>query len=118
MWFRNHPTLAREKPRTRMGHPVHWRVKTILVSRWSVLIVPGGALKAREGRVRAMVIRTRSEIPSSEITPRETYMNRRAFMTGAAAMGVAAAVAGGGIAGMTRPSDVEAAEKLNLVGSP
>ena len=65
-----------------------------------------------------MVIRTRSEIPSSEITPRETYMNRRAFMTGAAAMGVAAAVAGGGIAGMTRPSDVEAAEKLNLVGSP
>ncbi|MGB9031755.1 MAG: twin-arginine translocation signal domain-containing protein, partial [Acidobacteriaceae bacterium] len=37
-----------------------------------------------------MLIRTKSEIPSSEITPKQTYMNRRAFMTGAAAAGVAA----------------------------
>jgi sulfoxide reductase catalytic subunit YedY len=68
-----------------------------------------------------MVIRARNEIPSSEITPRETYMNRRAFMTGAAATGVAAgvaAVAGEGIARMIGPSRVQAAEKLTLVKSP
>jgi sulfoxide reductase catalytic subunit YedY len=60
----------------------------------------------------------KSEIPSSEITPRETYMNRRAFITGAAATGVVGAVAGEGIARLMRPRDVAAAEKLTLVKSP
>jgi sulfoxide reductase catalytic subunit YedY len=44
-------------------------------------------------------------------------MNRRAFMTGAAAAGVAA-VAGERVARVIRPTDVEAAEKLTLVKSP
>ncbi|MGA7351493.1 MAG: protein-methionine-sulfoxide reductase catalytic subunit MsrP [Acidobacteriaceae bacterium] len=64
-----------------------------------------------------MLIRTKSEVPSSEITPKQTYMNRRAFMTGAAAAGVAA-VAGERVARVIRPTDVEAAEKLTLVKSP
>jgi sulfoxide reductase catalytic subunit YedY len=68
-----------------------------------------------------MLIRTKAEIPSSEITPRETYMNRRAFMARAATAGVAAgaaAVAGEGWSRVMRPRNVEAAEKLTLVGSP
>ncbi|MGB6904557.1 MAG: protein-methionine-sulfoxide reductase catalytic subunit MsrP [Acidobacteriaceae bacterium] len=64
-----------------------------------------------------MLIRTKSEVPSSEITPKQTYMNRRAFMAGAAAAGVAA-VAGERMARVIRPTDVEAAEKLTLVKSP
>jgi sulfoxide reductase catalytic subunit YedY len=64
-----------------------------------------------------MLIRTKSDIPSSEITPKQTYMNRRAFMTGAAAAGVAA-VAGERMARALRPAGVEAAEKLTLVKSP
>jgi sulfoxide reductase catalytic subunit YedY len=64
-----------------------------------------------------MLIRTKSEIPSSEITPKQTYMNRRAFMTGAAAAGVAA-VTGERMSRMIRPAVVEAAEKLTLVKSP
>jgi sulfoxide reductase catalytic subunit YedY len=64
-----------------------------------------------------MLIRTKSEIPSSEITPKQTYMNRRAFMAGAAAAGVAA-VAGERVSRVLRPAGVEAAEKLTLVKSP
>jgi methionine sulfoxide reductase catalytic subunit len=63
-----------------------------------------------------MLIRSKSEIPSSEITPKAAYMNRRAFMAAAAAAGVAA-VAGDGIAHMLRPSRVEADEKLTTVKS-
>src|ERR1700691_3168604 len=63
-----------------------------------------------------MLIRTRSEIPSSEITPKQTYMNRRAFMTAAAAAGVAAV--GERLSRVMRPAGVEAAEKLTLVKSP
>ncbi|MHB8390152.1 MAG: protein-methionine-sulfoxide reductase catalytic subunit MsrP [Acidobacteriaceae bacterium] len=37
-----------------------------------------------------MLIRKPSDIPSSEITSKSDYMNRRKFMTGAAALGVAA----------------------------
>jgi len=40
-----------------------------------------------------MLIRKAAEIPSSEITPKETYLNRRKFLAGAALAG-AAAVAG------------------------
>ncbi|MFZ0273771.1 MAG: protein-methionine-sulfoxide reductase catalytic subunit MsrP [Acidobacteriaceae bacterium] len=63
-----------------------------------------------------MLIWTKTEIPSSEITPKATYMNRRAFMAAAAAAGVAA-VAGEGMARMLRPSNVEADEKLTTVKS-
>jgi sulfoxide reductase catalytic subunit YedY len=64
-----------------------------------------------------MLIRTKSEIPSSQITPKQTYMNRRAFMAAAAAAGVAA-VAGERLSRVMRPASVEAAEKLTLVKSP
>jgi sulfoxide reductase catalytic subunit YedY len=64
-----------------------------------------------------MLIRTGSEIPSWEITPKQTYMNRRAFMTAAAAAGVAA-LAGERLSCVMRPAGVEAAEKLTLVKSP
>src|SRR6516162_9666801 len=43
---------------------------------------------------RAMVIKKPSDIASSEITPKSTYINRRKFITGAAAT-VGAALAGG-----------------------
>ncbi len=66
-----------------------------------------------------MLIRTKSgipEIPASEITPKETYMNRRKFMAAAAA-GVAA-VAGERMSRVLRPTGVEAAEeKLATVRS-
>ncbi len=37
-----------------------------------------------------MLIRKASDIPSSEITPKETYLNRRTFLAGAALTGAAA----------------------------
>ena len=37
-----------------------------------------------------MLIRKAADIPSSEITPKADYLNRRPFMTGMAAAGVAA----------------------------
>src|SRR6476619_489684 len=40
-----------------------------------------------------MLIKKPSDIPSSEITPKESYLTRRKFITGAAAAG--AALAGG-----------------------
>jgi methionine sulfoxide reductase catalytic subunit len=64
-----------------------------------------------------MLIRTRKEIPSSEITPKSAYMNRRTFMTGAAAAGVAA-VAGEGVRRLLKPAPVMAGEKLTTVKSP
>ena len=64
-----------------------------------------------------MLIRTKSDIPASEITPRETWMNRRKFMAAAAAAGVAAA-AGEGLSSLLRPAGAEAAEdKLATVKS-
>ena len=64
-----------------------------------------------------MLILKKSDIPSSEITPKQTYMNRRAFMAGAAAAGVAA-LAGEGARRIMSPAAVEAADKLNTVKSP
>ena len=60
-----------------------------------------------------MLLRTRSEIPSSEITPKGTYeafqCSRRSVMAGLGAMGAAAAMAG-------LPSTAQAEAKLtNLV---
>jgi len=63
-----------------------------------------------------MLIRNKSDIPSSEITPKQVYMSRRALMAGAAA-GVAAA-AGERFLRAVHPSRVDAAEKLNTVNSP
>jgi methionine sulfoxide reductase catalytic subunit len=70
-----------------------------------------------------MLIGKPPEIPSSLITPKEKYMNRRRFMRGAVAGGVAA---GAAIAGMNRlseliaPSSVRAFAdtKLQTVKSP
>jgi methionine sulfoxide reductase catalytic subunit len=42
-----------------------------------------------------MLIKTRAELPSSEITPEALYVNRRAFMRAALAAGAGAALAGG-----------------------
>ncbi len=64
-----------------------------------------------------MLILKKKGIPTSEITPKQTYMNRRAFMAAAAAAGVAA-VAGDRVARIVRPAGVEAAEKLATVPSP
>src|SRR5487761_1778671 len=65
-----------------------------------------------------MLIRKPSEIPSSEITSKSDYMNRRKFIAGAAAVG-AAAVGGERLMNMTSPrSSVDAAEvKLATVPS-
>ena len=62
-----------------------------------------------------MVIKKPGDIPSSEITPKETYINRRKFMLGAAAVG-AAVVAGRYFEDMASPTEaVHAENKLNVV---
>ena len=43
-----------------------------------------------------MLIKTRPELPSSEITPESVYVNRRTFMRAAIAAGAGAALAGPG----------------------
>jgi sulfoxide reductase catalytic subunit YedY len=57
-----------------------------------------------------MTVPKSSEIPLSEITPKEVYMNRRRFMAGAAALG-AAALAG------VHPAGAETTEMLATVPS-
>jgi sulfoxide reductase catalytic subunit YedY len=65
-----------------------------------------------------MVIRKSSGIAASEITPKSDYLNRRAFMAGAAAAG-AVAFAGKRIAGVLSPAaSVHADTKLTTVKSP
>src|SRR5271156_4583396 len=65
-----------------------------------------------------MLIRKSNDIPSSEITPKATYLNRRAFMTGAVVAGTAA-LAGQRIATLFAPAaSVHAETKLNTVPSP
>src|ERR1700704_2859067 len=68
-----------------------------------------------------MFIKKSSDIPSSEITPKTVYLNRRRFIAGAAVAG-AAVVAGGGVSGKgatpagagadTEHEDRRAAEKF------
>jgi methionine sulfoxide reductase catalytic subunit len=65
-----------------------------------------------------MLILKKNDIPSSEITPKQDYLNRRAFMAGAAAAGLAAVAGTRGLRGMLHPAGVEAAEKLNTIKSP
>ena len=50
-----------------------------------------------------MLIKKAADIRSSEITPKSLYLNRRAFLAGAAAMGAAAAT-GIGVSGIVSPS--------------
>jgi sulfoxide reductase catalytic subunit YedY len=64
-----------------------------------------------------MLIRKPNDIPSSEITSRSAYMNRRTFMAAAGAAGVAAA-AGETIARFVHPDAVKADTKLSTVPSP
>jgi sulfoxide reductase catalytic subunit YedY len=59
-----------------------------------------------------------SDIPSSEITPKEKWLNRRSLITGAAATG-ALALTGSRLADVLAPArSVHAAEKLQTVKSP
>jgi sulfoxide reductase catalytic subunit YedY len=64
-----------------------------------------------------MRIQRKNDIPSSEITPKEAWMNRRAFMAAAAATGFAA-VAGEGVRRFLGPATVHAEDKLSTVKSP
>ncbi len=62
-----------------------------------------------------MLIKKASDIPSSEITPQSAYMNRRSFISGAAAHGAGLAALGGE---MVKPSEVvRASAKLTTVKS-
>ena len=45
-----------------------------------------------------MLIKKAEDIPSSEITPKSLYLNRRKFLAGTALAGAAAVAAGRGIA--------------------
>ncbi|HEX4155273.1 MAG TPA: protein-methionine-sulfoxide reductase catalytic subunit MsrP [Acidobacteriaceae bacterium] len=62
-----------------------------------------------------MLLRTKGEIPSSEITPKETWrafqMSRRRVLAGMGAMGAAAVVG-------AFPETAEALDKLTTVGTP
>ena len=65
-----------------------------------------------------MLIGKPNDIPSSEITPKSAYLNRRTFMAAAAATGVAA-LAGDRIARIFDPkTNVQAGTKLDTVKSP
>src|SRR5580704_2361919 len=65
-----------------------------------------------------MLIRKSNDIPSSEVTPKSAYLNRRAFMAGAATVG-AAAIAGKHLARLISPdTSVHADTKLTIVKSP
>jgi len=64
-----------------------------------------------------MLIRKTAPIPSSEITPKADYLNRRSFMTGMAAAGVAA-LAAERVSHLASPGVAHAAVKLQTVKSP
>jgi methionine sulfoxide reductase catalytic subunit len=64
-----------------------------------------------------MLIKKSSDIPSSEITPKSVYLNRRSFMTGAAALGIVG-LGANRVAGILDPrKSVAAGEKLQTVPS-
>jgi sulfoxide reductase catalytic subunit YedY len=64
-----------------------------------------------------MLIRKPADIPSSEITAKADYLNRRQLMAGVAAVG-AVALAGERIARMAAPGSAYAATKLQTLKSP
>src|SRR5581483_7284183 len=69
-------------------------------------------------RGRLMLIGKPSGIPSSAITPRDRYLNRRRFLKGAATFG-AAALTAGRVADVFAPgTTAHAATKLETVKSP
>ena len=51
-----------------------------------------------------MLIKKAADIPSSEITPKSLYLNRRKFLAGTALAGAAAVAAGVGLREMASPS--------------
>ncbi|HEY8669801.1 MAG TPA: twin-arginine translocation signal domain-containing protein, partial [Terriglobales bacterium] len=59
-----------------------------------------------------MLIKKMSDVPSSEITPQDVYMNRRKFLAGLALTGAAAAT-GFGLKNLAVPPPPFAAEKIN-----
>jgi sulfoxide reductase catalytic subunit YedY len=59
-----------------------------------------------------MLIKKASDVPSSEITPKGLYLNRRKFLAGAALAGAAAVAAGVGLREMASPSSVAADSKI------
>lgn len=61
-----------------------------------------------------MLIKKITDIPSSEITPQDVYLNRRKFLAGLALTGAAAAT-GFGLKSLVGPSRAFAAEKINGV---
>ncbi len=63
-----------------------------------------------------MLIRTKSDIPSSEITPKQVYVNRRTFM--AAAVAGLAVAAGKRAFGDTGKGSTPPLEKLATIASP
>jgi sulfoxide reductase catalytic subunit YedY len=60
-----------------------------------------------------MLIKKPADIPSSELTPKKVYLNRRAFMAGAAVLG-AGAVAAHYFHEMSDPAEVAQAASLNV----
>jgi sulfoxide reductase catalytic subunit YedY len=60
-----------------------------------------------------MLIKKPTDVPSSEITPKSSYMNRRRFMTGAAVTGAALAAGYYLRNGSHTPDTVEASAKLS-----
>lgn len=60
-----------------------------------------------------MLIKKPADIPSSEITPKGLYLNRRKFLAGTALVGAAAVAAGVGLRDMAAPVPVEADTKID-----
>lgn len=58
-----------------------------------------------------MLIRTQSLIPQSQVTDRDLYLNRRAFMVGAAALGMAGSAQAAPLA--DKPTPIEAVTSYN-----
>jgi sulfoxide reductase catalytic subunit YedY len=64
-----------------------------------------------------MLFKKQSDIPSSEITPKSLYLNRRAFMAGAAALAGATIVGHKALDLVSPPESVEAGTKLQYTES-
>jgi sulfoxide reductase catalytic subunit YedY len=60
-----------------------------------------------------MLIKKTADIPSSEITPKNLYLNRRKFLAGAALAGAATVAAGVGLHKMASPSVAQANTKID-----
>jgi methionine sulfoxide reductase catalytic subunit len=65
-----------------------------------------------------MLIRKKPDIPSSEITSKSDYLNRRKFIQGAAGLGAAALVGGYASKLLSPATAVQANDKLTTIKSP